>query len=258
MVEAGSNKRFDRDALEQMRRGKMFEKNPRVTEREAKELRVQVEALNKLNQELQQKLDTDALTGLLTRPAFIRDTKKTIEEFKKPLDVPLVGEGRKWEGDNAFNRVALLLIDADNFKQYNTNYGHKGGDVALQAIARRLQLQAPSINGIAGRWAGDEFAISFPAANVEQTMEYAEAIRKDVQLNAAGEARDRGLSIPLGIEITISIGVAETTVGRSVERLYEQVGKALQDSKAAGKNNVIIAGKLDKIGPKSESSDTTA
>ncbi len=84
----------------------------------------------------------DSLTGLLNR----RGLEERIAQIMQQ-DAP----------------AAVLFIDIDRFKQVNDNFGHKTGDLLLQAIAARL---LDSINtGIAGRLGGDEFVVLLPGAD---------------------------------------------------------------------------------------------
>ncbi|GAA1525784.1 GGDEF domain-containing protein [Streptomyces albidochromogenes] len=78
----------------------------------------------------------DPLTGLVTRDAFTERAARVI----------------------AKGQSAVYLIDLDRFKQINDTHGHAAGDAVLRATAKRLMHWAPTNDGIAARFGGDEFA----------------------------------------------------------------------------------------------------
>ena len=89
------------------------------------------------------------------------------------------------------------------------------------------------------RWAGDEFAVCFENAGGE-AIKQAEEIRQEV------ESAEIILSNGDKIKVTVSIGVAETTGLRDVERLYKKADEALYDSKGRERNHVAVAGLLNE------------
>ena len=95
---------------------------------------------DKNEEQLKDKAQTDALTGLLNRAAAL----ERISHF-------IYGEGREW-------RHALMIIDLDGFKEINDTFGHLEGDRVLQAMAKKMQsILRPS--DIIGRFGGDEFIV---------------------------------------------------------------------------------------------------
>lgn len=78
----------------------------------------------------------DALTGILNRTGFIAEAKE------------LMGE---------YNQLSLFFLDLNKFKPVNDTYGHEAGDAVLQIIAKRLEKEF--IDGLVGRFGGDEFCI---------------------------------------------------------------------------------------------------
>ena len=95
---------------------------------------------DKNEEQLKDKAQTDALTGLLNRAAAL----ERISHF-------IYGEGREW-------RHALMIIDLDGFKEINDTFGHLEGDRVLQAMAKKMQsILRPS--DIIGRFGGDEVIV---------------------------------------------------------------------------------------------------
>lgn len=99
------------------------------------------------------------------------------------------------------NRIALLFIDLDEFKQINDNYGHNAGDLLLTAVAARIQQQIRESDCI-GRVGGDEFlALLSNIEEVDKAMDLAETICAAVK---------QPFDIPgfPDLKISTSIGVA--------------------------------------------------
>jgi diguanylate cyclase (GGDEF)-like protein len=63
--------------------------------------------------------------------------------------------------------IALLMIDADNFKAYNDAHGHQAGDAALASIAACIASSARRASDLCARYGGEEFAVLLPGETVE-------------------------------------------------------------------------------------------
>jgi diguanylate cyclase (GGDEF)-like protein len=131
---------------------------------------------------------------------------------------------------------SLLLIDIDNFKAYNDDFGHQAGDDALSEVARLLQYTVRSYD-MAARYGGEEFAAVLPDTTPEQALQHAEVIRAHVaSLNMAHAPT---AAHP---QVTLSIGVASFDKDRlnDVKSLLEAADRALYLAKRAGRNRVIV------------------
>jgi diguanylate cyclase (GGDEF)-like protein len=158
---------------------------------------------------------TDALTGLSNR--------FTMEEtFERELD--------RCEKDG--EPVSLIMIDIDNFKIFNDQFGHVAGDRALSAVASILRHQFRP-RDLLVRFGGDEFAILLPEANEERAMVIAERVRKAVS-GETGGSDDSLIQRP----VRISMGVAEHQQGKSLSSLLRAADAALYRAKHAGRNVV--------------------
>lgn len=144
--------------------------------------------------------DTDPLTGLLNRRAFLRNI--------------LESKGQ-W---------SLVLIDIDHFKRVNDSLGHAGGDEALTMIAEVFRAHTAG-NTLVARMGGEEFAIAnrglMPLLNPDAVLF---AIRQ--------------IDLPQGYRITASIGVADRVVGNDDDWkiLYRAADMALYRAKSNGRN----------------------
>ncbi|WP_066797295.1 GGDEF domain-containing protein [Sphingomonas soli] len=143
--------------------------------------------------------DTDPLTGLLNRRAF--------------LDQAI---GRPGEQQ-------LLLADLDHFKRVNETLGHDGGDEVLRLFARLLRTHVPA-TALVARMGGEEFAILSSAS---------EPVEPELLL-----AKLRATRMPFDLLVTASIGVCKGPLTSDVEwkALYRGADSALFEAKLAGRD----------------------
>jgi len=164
---------------------------------------------------LEELATTDALTGLRNRRKF---------------DIAIDREWRR--AMRRMRPLAMLLIDADHFKEFNDTFGHQPGDQALIAIAGCIRLSATRAGDCAARYGGEEFAVLLPDLSAAEALLVAERIRLLVEALPA----DPGA-------LTISIGVASVVPLATMDysQLVEAADKALYAAKAAGRNRSEIA-----------------
>lgn len=161
---------------------------------------------NSANQALlRHKADHDPLTGIANRGTFDR-LRELLKTSKSP--------------------VALLLIDVDEFKQINDNYGHATGDMVLKKVAKLLQDQFRS-NDYPARIGGDEFAVIM--TDITPSLRFVIENKMD-SINNILQNPDDGLP-----KISLSIGVAFSEEGMR-EELYKNTDKALYFVKNHGRN----------------------
>ncbi|RXZ80819.1 GGDEF domain-containing protein [Paenibacillaceae bacterium] len=121
----------------------------------------------------------------------------------------------------------LALIDIDNFKLINDNFGHRVGDIVLSRVARVIRDNiAP--NDIAARYGGEEFALLLFERTFEDAYELVEKIRNNVS-----QIHHRELQ---GKSVTVSIGLKTCTSQLTKEGLFEDVDTLLYQAKRSGKN----------------------
>lgn len=140
--------------------------------------------------------------------------------------------GRSRETGKEF---ALMVMDIDNFKRVNDNYGHAAGDQVLKEFARRLQENLRGVD-LVSRIGGEEFLIAMPDTTMEQAEKASERLRRVIEQDLFHFS-----SAPNGLRITASIGV---TLGNpeapDVDQLIQQADRALYASKSEGRNMVTM------------------
>lgn len=122
----------------------------------------------------------------------------------------------------------ILLLDIDDFKFLNDNYGHDKGDVVLQNLAKLLRKNLRQ-NDMIFRWGGEEFILLIEE-DIEVSKDIAEKLRKVVEKKLHIESRN----------ITVSIGLAEILPSDTQDTLFKRVDNALYESKKNGKNMITV------------------
>ncbi len=169
----------------------------------------------------------DALTGVANR----RMLDSRLEE--------------QWEiASRTHATLALLMVDADHFKQFNDRMGHQAGDACLRALALALVQQASRPGDLVARFGGEEFAVLLPDTSIEGARHIAESIRgavEDLAISHSGVplGSNSGVREPVR-HVTVSVGCAALvpTPGMSSSLLMELADKALYEAKRGGRNRV--------------------
>ena len=162
--------------------------------------------------EFEQLSVTDALTGLLNRRYL---EERLSEEIKR---------------SNRYGYpMSFMMIDVDDFKSFNDNFGHAEGDKALKMVGYSLRETLRSAD-VAARYGGEEFSILLPQTTPGEAETIAERLRENI---ASAEFANR--------QITVSIGIASCCLElNSAQELIVAADKALYEAKRRGKNNVQI------------------
>ncbi|MDY6935727.1 MAG: diguanylate cyclase DgcA [Spirochaetota bacterium] len=130
--------------------------------------------------------------------------------------------------------LSLIMIDIDNFKDFNDNYGHTCGDIVLKNVAR-LIMENVRQSDLASRYGGEEFGIILPDTDIEEALIVAERIKSCVEeLNIEYDNKTMG--------VTVSIGIAQLNPvkDKDAKDLINKADKALYISKAEGKNRISL------------------
>ncbi len=146
--------------------------------------------------------------------------------------------------------LSVILLDIDNFKLINDQYGHSAGDKVLKTVAQiiygcfRTRRPLPQID-FAARYGGEEFIVMLRDASLKNaSFEVAERIRKAVQTHLF---EWEGQVIP----ITISLGVATLHAGEIIpDLMVRRADEALYRAKRTGKNRVCVETFATNSGPK--------
>lgn len=163
---------------------------------------------------------TDGLTGLPNRRRY---------------DEVFEHEWRR--ASRAWTSLSLLVIDADSFKLYNDQFGHQCGDEVLKAIAGSLRETLGTLDAMACRIGGEEFAVILPGMRAAEAVGIAERIRRAMVCRQIPHAPAVG-----GI-VTVSIGAAHVIPGAADEpgALFAAADAALYEAKRSGRNRVRSA-----------------
>lgn len=172
--------------------------------------------LDKLNKMLKTKSEHDGLTGIPNRRLF-DDTYLTLWTHAIEHSEPL----------------SVMIIDIDNFKDFNDQYGHLVGDQVVKSVASTL-LDLKGGDDFVARYGGDEFIALLPHRTKEEALAYADKLKEALL----------GVNKALKIDtvVTVSIGIATSIPSEDVlkEKLIYTADNQLYLSKANGKNQCSI------------------
>lgn len=190
-----------------------------LTERKDAEVRLQEQAtaLEQANQRLVELASTDSLTALWNRRSFLEQLDIRLEQAVRSA-----------------RPMSVLILDVDEFKPYNDEFGHLAGDEILRQAARLLRQRARRSDFLA-RIGGEEFGVILHEADRPGAVKLAENLRTAVE--AAAWPRRR---------ITVSVGAATVRFPSAVPRppspprsqVLSLADQALYFSKEAGRNRV--------------------
>ena len=122
----------------------------------------------------------------------------------------------------------LLLMDIDDFKSINDQYGHPVGDEILKSVAEIIRKIARKTD-IVARWGGDEFVILLPETELDMAKRIGESIREAVQ----------NCEYQVAVEITLSIGISGSQANCEAQSLFRIVDDAMYRAKKSGKNQIV-------------------
>jgi diguanylate cyclase (GGDEF)-like protein len=166
--------------------------------------------------EQQRKSMQDALTKLANRAAFDEYFAKAMVRFHhKPF------------------QLALVVIDIDNFKQINDNYGHTAGDKTLQVIANTIVKNVKN-NVFVGRYGGEEFVLIYAKTEVQALQTELNALNKYVARLPFKFKQNK-------VSITLSMGATHIKAEDNIHIAFERADKAMYKAKSQGKNQVVYA-----------------
>jgi len=125
---------------------------------------------------------------------------------------------------------AVILLDIDNFKITNDQFGHNAGDQVLVQISDIIRKTIRE-SDIASRWGGEEFLVFCPHTNNDGAFSLAEKLRNNIEKKEFGEVGYK----------TSSFGVAQIEHADTVQSLIQRADEALYSAKNSGKNMVMVA-----------------
>lgn len=162
----------------------------------------------------------DGLTNIYNRRYFNEVFPKMINSTKRTND-----------------NIALLLLDIDNFKLYNDNYGHQKGDEVLIIFANCLKDSLHRADDYAFRLGGEEFGIIFKTASSEKALEFAEKLKENIlNLKILHEYNT------VSPYLTASMGLVFKNANdiHSMDEMYKEADDLLYVSKNEGRNKITV------------------
>jgi diguanylate cyclase (GGDEF)-like protein len=163
--------------------------------------------------EARQMAETDALTGFFNQRYFHETLRR--EALR----------AQRYD-----RRLALLILDLDDFKTVNDRIGHLAGDAVLAQVAERLRNEIRSVD-VGCRIGGDEFAVIMPESTTEDATQLFQRMQDAVAT----------MTTPGGGRVRISAGIAELHHGETAAGLFERADSALYRAKELGKDRASLA-----------------
>lgn len=157
---------------------------------------------------------------------------------RRYFDAELERQYRRSDRDRT--ELSVIMIDIDNFKGFNDNYGHGAGDECLRKVAQAIHTRAGRPTDLVARYGGEEFIALLPNTSLAGAADVAENIRLAVAALNIPHAYSDAASV-----VTLSLGVAtftptadSTTAPGDFGQLVQRADTALYEAKRAGKNIV--------------------
>ena len=167
--------------------------------------------MHALTQQLQYRATHDALTGVLNRSAVIDRTSRALR----------------------VDRAVMILLDIDEFKRVNDDFGHPVGDAVIRGIVDCLR-RIVGDRGVIGRVGGEEFTVLLPGHDLADALQLAERMR--------GAIGNHVFAAPVNRRITASFGVSANPARTDFDTAYGLADSALYEAKRRGRNRVEFAG----------------
>lgn len=180
---------------------------------------------------LQVLADTDGLTGLLNRRAFLEFAEDAWNYYKK-----------------SNGTFSILMFDIDNFKRINDAFGHSAGDYVIRTMGNIISAGIRSTDKVA-RFGGEEFVVLLRETDEAATVMLANRLREEIAATMVNTGAHR-------ITFTTSVGCAiSTPVARDLEDVIHSADKALYAAKTSGRNCVTFD---SRVTPNLQTADSGA
>ena len=179
-----------------------------------------VEQADRKEKERQQKLlqmaENDPLTGIKNKKAIEKEMLSMVQRAVE-----------------SHEQITFGFVDIDDFRDYNTNYGHQEGDAVIQFVAQTLK---ENIHGAVGRIGGDEFAFCYAGElEPERIRHNADKILEILRTQHVNEQTGEVLPVPCSIGIVMSQG--DTL---DYTQLIRRADLAMYQAKENGKNTFYL------------------
>lgn len=176
---------------------------------------MKTEELAKLNNKLKILSEKDGLTGVANRRLY--------DEMIPKL----------WDQAIDTNEsLSMMIVDIDNFKDFNDHYGHMTGDEVIKKVASLLLDGRRNEEDFVARYGGDEFIMLLPNCNLDEANLLASKLQNE--LHSINE------SFNIKKDVTISIGISTThpNLHKAIDNFVSLADLQLYASKESGKNKI--------------------
>jgi len=169
----------------------------------------------KLFEKIQHQATTDGLTGLVNHKTFYEILEKEL-----------------WRSRRYGGQISLIMVDIDNLKRINDEYGHRIGDKVIKEISKRIKECIRQID-TAARYGGDEFAVILLNTSLIDASVVAKRMVDAVAKTPTAWNKEQ-------IPLSISVGLGQYNAQASPEDITSRSDQALYAAKQAGKNTVRV------------------
>ncbi len=136
---------------------------------------------------------------------------------------------------NKGSKIGVIMLDIDDFKKINDDYGHIVGDFVLKKLAKILVNVAGGAGNLISRFGGEEFIISIPECSRKELVRIGEEIRRRIEEAELTFRRKK-------INFTVSLGaILAPSEAEDVKKLTQRVDKLLYKAKKEGKNKLCLS-----------------
>ncbi|WP_292921067.1 GGDEF domain-containing protein [Nitrosomonas sp.] len=196
-------------------RGLKFSDEVFAAQEQVKQAERKIELLKGELEQLRGLVQTDQMTGAFNRRGLD-------EIFKREAA----------RADRNAQSLGVVLIDLDNFKKINDNFGHQYGDsVLINLVTVAKETLRPS--DIVARFGGEEFVILLPEVELEDALTIIQRLQNNLERNFSLQIDNQSMPV------TFSAGVALRSFGEHQNSVISRADKALYQAKRTGKNRAI-------------------
>ncbi len=162
----------------------------------------------------------DALTGIYNRRYFNVVSPKELNRAKRTHE-----------------SFCFAIMDVDNFKLYNDNYGHDAGDEVLQKVTAKITELTQRANEFFFRVGGEEFGFICSAYTKEEALQYLQNICKEIENLKIEHLYNESYGV-----VTISTGICylHDAIEGDMKLVYKSADNALYKAKERGRNKVVL------------------
>jgi diguanylate cyclase (GGDEF)-like protein len=174
------------------------------------QLRKAIRKLKRLSRE-------DTLTGLLNRRMILECA---------------TAEWVRWRRYVA--AFSIMIIDADDFKSINDQYGHLAGDQVLKLLAHTIRRSVRAVDMV-GRLGGEEFVVVMPETSAEGALTASQNVMNNIR---ESRLRTDDFNVPM----TVSIGIATVSLDdKNFDNVLQRADVALYAAKRQGKDRAVVS-----------------